>query len=216
MTSVKDVVQQLRVAIGKLDQAVVTAERAKVDAEEAYQRFAAAGKGSDHPQLNKARAQALLAIEAADRATRLYTEAAQAYARYINHISGGSVPERRGTRQAMPTGESLVNEAESRESRAAKFHRKATEAVADQQEDMQKFEESSRQIARAIRGAPGPDHAQPGVGSNPTAGPAQPAESQHPVADVMIAAVGFGLAAKSIADKIRKARERKQTDVDQT
>jgi hypothetical protein len=120
--SVGEVVAQLLKARGQLAAAAVTANRAKVDAEQAAALYRAAGRGSEHRLLKAAVADVGVAGDKSDKVARLINEIGEQIAKYVNHIAPGSAP---ATVDAMPSGERLVDEASRAANRARRMSRRA-------------------------------------------------------------------------------------------
>lgn len=214
---VRDVLEQLRVAIGKLDEAAMFAKRAQIDAEEAAAQFAAAGHGTDHPQMTNATTEAREAADKAGKVARLYAEAAAEYARYANHLAPGTMPERRSTPAAMPAGEQLVENAEARAARAEVAWRKQVNSAGDIGDALREAEKGSKAVFKYVRHRLDP----PSGGTSTTAGhpPAPPqqhhAQVEHPVTAIVMAAGSLAVAAKAVWKHLRQRQERKQDHDDQ-
>jgi hypothetical protein len=207
--SLGEVVAQLRAVVTSMDEAVAVAFRAQVDAKQACACYVEAAVGTRHPTIRRAISDSRTGWEKAAKTARLLAEAANALTEYVNIVVSGSVPPGVASPDAMPSGEALLAEAEERESRAAKFHRKGTEAIGDQDETMARYEESSRDIVARLKGQHGSGGTQATVGTpqgKAVFKPA-PADTLNPVTAVILAAAGAGLAARGIAKKIKKSRE---------
>jgi hypothetical protein len=112
--TIGEVVAQMRVVIEQLDSAVITCSRAQRDASQAETRYRDAGGGGGHPRLREAMAESRIAGDKAGKAARLLAEATNHFSTYLNIIAPGSVPDRRPSEAALPSGERINREAETR------------------------------------------------------------------------------------------------------
>jgi hypothetical protein len=110
----REVVAQLLAVRDRLAATAVTAMRAKADAEQAYEHYAEAATGSDHPQIKEALTDIRTAAEKAARTARLLTQARARFTTYLNRIAPGSASESDVSEAEMPSGEQLLREAEQR------------------------------------------------------------------------------------------------------
>ena len=216
-TSLGDVVAQLSAVVTGIDEAVAVALRAEVDARQACASYVEAAEGTRHPTIRRAIADTRTAYEKAAKTARLLAEAANAVSEYVNIIAPGSATPGVAAPGSMPSGEALLGEAEDRESRAARFHRRATEGISDQDDTMARYEDASREIIARLKGQRTSGGTQATVGAPQAKAVFKQvqADSLNPVTAVVIAAAGVGIAARGIAEKIKKSREGKQPDGDQ-
>ena len=104
-----DVVQQFRQVISELDQAAITAEAAQEHAGEATTHYVEVTRGTDHPDVNRAKYESNTAGEKAGKVARLLADAASAFAEYVNTIAPGSVPSRVPSSEATPDGRQFLD-----------------------------------------------------------------------------------------------------------
>ncbi|MFC6018498.1 hypothetical protein ACFP2T_20090 [Plantactinospora solaniradicis] len=208
------VVAQLLAVRDNLANAVVTALRAKAEADEAHLRYEEASKGTNHRDIRAAVVEARTASDKSAKIARLLNESQKYLVKYINTIAPGSATE---IPDVMPSGERLVREAADQESRAARYHTKATQAAANHEEGAKKIEATAREAISIVKDRirPGDAQASTGTPSHPPPSPPQTAKSGHPIADAVLAVAGIALAARVAVQSARKRRERKRSNEDQ-
>jgi len=208
------VVAQLLDVRNRLAKAAVTALRAQTDAVEAHGKYEEAGKSSNHRDILAAVTNIRTAGEKAGKVARLLGEAEEYIVKFINTIAPGSATS---TPEAMPSGEELVAEAAARERRASRYHRKATEAAANNAEKLQKAEKATTEVVSMVKDRLRPGDTQASVFSpaKPPVTPSHVPKSSHPVADAVLAAAAVSVAVRAITQSVRKRRERKRSDDDQ-
>lgn len=209
------VVSQLLDVRDRLAKSAVTALRAQADAIEAHGKYEEAGTGSNHPDILAAVTNIRTAGEKAGKVARLLRESEDYIVKFINTIAPGSATS---TPEAMPSGEELVTEAAARERRGSRYHRKATEAAANNAEKIQKAEKATKEIASIVKDRlrPGDTQASVAVPAKPPSAPSQAPKSGHPVADAVLAAAAVSLAVRAITQSVKNRRERKQSDGNKT
>jgi hypothetical protein len=214
MTSIGEVVARLLQAIEAIDRAAINADGARNESELSHKSFVEAGQGTADPRMRAAITESRTASEKAGKVARLLSEAAGHFTAYINIIAPGSATS---PPDAMPSGEELVAEAAARERRASRYHRKASEAVANNAEKIQKAEQATTELVSIIKDRIRPGDAQANVATpaKPPLTPPQAPRSGHPIADTVLAAAAVGVAVRAVAQSIKKRRERKRVDDDQ-
>ncbi|MFY1690173.1 hypothetical protein [Plantactinospora sp. WMMB782] len=125
MSSVGDVVAQLREVIEQLDRTAMAAIRAQQDLTSGHSSFTDAGRGSDHPKIRLTISEAETAGAKAGKIARLLADGADHFAAYINIIAPGAVPPRGQATNSAPSGEEIVQDAAKR----ASIFRKASRAT---------------------------------------------------------------------------------------
>ncbi|MEQ4306245.1 hypothetical protein ABNF97_33510 [Plantactinospora sp. B6F1] len=125
MSSVGDVVAQLREVIERLDRTAMAAKRAQTDLTTGHSSLTDAGRGSDHPKLRLAVSESETAGAKAGKIARLLAESAGHFATYINIIAPGAAPAREQATDSTPPGEEIVRDAAER----ASIFRKASRAT---------------------------------------------------------------------------------------
>ncbi|MFY1689472.1 hypothetical protein [Plantactinospora sp. WMMB782] len=127
MTSVGEVVAQLKAVVERLDRAVVTAGRGQTETGQARDLFAEVGQGSDHRLIRTAVTASSEAAAKSGKAARLLAEAAGHLAAYANVIAPGSAISKDQATDAGPSGERLVSEAERVERGLRGFSRRVAQ-----------------------------------------------------------------------------------------
>lgn len=147
MSSVGDVVAQLREVVDRLDRTVVAAGRAQTDLTDGHATFTRAGQGSNHPKIRLAITESDTAGAKAGRISRLLAEAAGHLATYINIIAPGAAPSRESATHSGPSGEELVRDAAKR----ASIFRKASRATTRNAEQVGDYAKSFADFIDAVR-----------------------------------------------------------------
>jgi len=218
MTSVGEVVARLQQAIEAIERAAINADGVRNESEQSHGSFVEAGRGTADPRMRAAITESRTASEKAGKAARLLSEAARHFTAYINIIAPGAGPSRDAASNVMPDGERLVSEAADRESRLARFHRRAVQFLADREGDFKDVEQFSRDSVAAFRDRLRPGDAQASVGTPSQAPPAQPmaSNSQHPATDILLAAASMTLAVRAGVEKVREIRRRRRQGDDES
>ncbi|MFG1952697.1 hypothetical protein [Micromonospora sp. NPDC048830] len=208
------VVAQLNSATTQLDEIAIRAVRAQADVEQAYQRFTAAGHGSKHPDIRAAVTQSRTAMDKAGRLGKLNSDAARHLAAYVNEIAPGSAPLRDAAEPALPSGERVVTESESRGSKAEAFLRRHVKKAEETEGNLQSAEKAVtdgfRELMQQIKNRPGGATTST---SQPTpVAPAERPQLEHPVTSVIMAAGAVVIGLKGLSNMIKKRRERKHRD----
>ncbi|MEO3923775.1 hypothetical protein ABGB07_07930 [Micromonosporaceae bacterium B7E4] len=205
-------VAQLGAVIERLHKEAVEAARTKAEAEQANREFAEVGRGTADRRIRAAITESRTASEKAGKVARLLSEAAAHFSAYINIIAPGAIHDRNLAQDALPDGERLVREAPSREARLARFHKKATQFLADKEGDIKNVEQLSRESISAFKDRIRPGDGQASVGTPSQTTPTQPVSniSQHPITDVLLAVASIALATRASIQKAKAIRERKR------
>ncbi|MGW0435575.1 hypothetical protein ACWDV4_23925 [Micromonospora sp. NPDC003197] len=208
--NIDEVVAQLTAIRERLAQAAVTAMRAAADAEHAYSLYAQAAAGASHSRLGLAAVEIRTAGEKSARYANLLEKSRASIGQYLNFIAPGSVPNDDVPENAMPDGERLVAEVALRESRAARYHKKATDALSNHEGGLKKFEQATTEAVSLIKARVKPGDVQANVGTPrqlPVIQSTPVKLSSHPVADVVIGLAGAALAIRGTISKIKKFRQ---------
>lgn len=147
MSSVRDVVTQLREVVDRLDRTAVAASRAQTDLTAGGASLTRAGQGSNHPKIRLAIAENDTAQAKAGKVSRLLAEAAGHFTTYIGIIAPGAAPSRDTATYAGPSGEELVRDAAKR----ASIFRKASRAMTHNAEEVGDYAKSFADFIDAAR-----------------------------------------------------------------
>ena len=213
MTSVGDVVAQLRDVIERLDKIAVAASRVQADAKQAHASLAEVGQGTDHRQIREAITESRAAEEKAGKAARLFSEAARHFSAYTNIIAPGSVRLRKVDDAAMPSGEQIMREAEDSGNNVDRFVRRHVKKLDGTEGSLQKTETAAtvglKKLFKTYKGQPG------------SAGTTTPAQQptpidrpqvEHPGTAVVIVAGAAAVRIRRLWSSTKKRRERKARD----
>jgi hypothetical protein len=207
MTSVGDVVAQLREVIERLDRSVTAAGRVQAEAAQAQSSFTEAGQGTDHPRIRQAVMESRTAGEKAGKVARLLAEAGSHLAAYVNVIAPGSAPSRD---QALPTGDQLVREAEDKGNNVDRFIRRHVKKADQTEGNLQNTEtvatEGLKKLVKIYK-------SQPGYAGTHTPTPQPPPidrpQVEHPGTAIAIVAGAAAVGVRQIWIKIKDRHERK-------
>lgn len=206
--SMEPVLAQVQAAFDKLAEAAVRARRAAADTDRAREIYERVAEGAGDPKVRRAIAEAQVAADKCGRYANLLDAARARYEAYFQLVAPGW---RFSAADGMPDGERLAEEALAQESRAEQLHRKLVNGVGEHEGEIRQGEQLARDIASAIKDLVKPGDTQAGTlvpGQHPTLQP-RGQDSQHPVADVVIALTGAGVVIHSFVKKIRNSRARK-------
>lgn len=159
--SLEELATRLRAVIAGIDEAVIRALHAQAGTREACASYVEATTGSRHPTIRRAIGDTRAASDLAGATARMLAGSAEALAAYLAAIGCAASP----SGEALPPGEAILSGAEDFEARAAAFHRKASEAIVDQEDGIARHEEASRAVVASMKRQPG------GEGSRPVVGP---------------------------------------------
>ncbi|MFY1635843.1 hypothetical protein ACN27F_21630 [Solwaraspora sp. WMMB335] len=207
--SMAPVLAQMQTAFEKLAEAAVRARRAKADVEQAREIYKRLAKGATAPEIHRAIAEVQIAADKCRRYANLLDATRGHYQAYFKIVAPGW---RFSDADGMPDGQRLGEEALAQESRAEQMHRKLVNSVGDKEGDIRQAEQVARETVSALKDLvrPGDTHASTGVQGATL--PAQPGvqDSQHPVADVVIALTGVAMATHVWIKKFRNSKARKR------
>ncbi|WBC19692.1 hypothetical protein O7543_23070 [Solwaraspora sp. WMMA2080] len=202
------VLVQVQAAFNQLAEAAVRARRAAADAEQARDIYERTAQGATDPKVRRAMAEAQIAADKCGRYANLLDAARAQYEAYFKVVAPGW---RFSIADGMPDGERLAEEALAQESRAEQLHRKLVNGVGEKEGEIKQGEQLARDIASAIKDLVKPGDTHSGTvapGQNPFLQP-RVQDSQHPVADVVIALTGAGLIVHSFIRKLRNSKAKK-------
>jgi hypothetical protein len=211
-----EIVAQLNHVRDQLAIASVRAQRAKADADQAYHDYEQAAQGTKHPRMQQALHNIRTAGDKSAKVARLFDQARTSFGAYLKKIAPGSVSDDDPTSEAMPTGERLAKEAADRQARAARYHRKAVEVLADKEGDLKKFEDKAMKSVALVKDRIRPGDTVPIIGTparTPAAQPKYP-PSHNPISDAVLAIAGVTLALHAGIVKFKRNREKKRADDD--
>ncbi|MFI6758762.1 hypothetical protein ACIBF5_06405 [Micromonospora sp. NPDC050417] len=126
MSSVGDVVGQLRAVIERLDQITISASRAEAEVADAKTSLTQAATGADHHEIQSAISEATTAAEKSAKVARLLATAAKHLSNYVNVIAPGSAPKQSSSSESMPSDEQLIQQGDQA---ATNFRRFAKRVV---------------------------------------------------------------------------------------
>jgi hypothetical protein len=214
MTSVEDVLAQLKLVIAEVDQAAVAAMRAKAHTTDAHAALAEAGTGTGTQDTDMRRA-----VTSADTGGKdlrkvavLLTQAIQDFADYADIIAPGSGLGGHSD-DIMPSGERIA--AESSEHGADRWLRrtsKRADDVKDSVADVGKaIEGGAKSYSKIVRSKTGDAPAGSGVPQTAVPHSQAPTQPHTSVADATAAVVAAALAAV-VAGKAIKQRWKQRRD----
>ncbi|MBF9135083.1 hypothetical protein I0C86_40100 [Plantactinospora sp. S1510] len=210
MSSVGEVVAQLREVIERLDRSVVAAGRVQADAVQAQSYFAEVGQGTDHPRIRQAVGESRTAGEKAGKVARLLAEAGSHLAAYVNVIAPGSAPSRDRATDSLPTGDQLVREAEDKGNNADRFIRRHVKKADQTEGNLQNAEavatEGLKKLVKIYKSQPGSTGTHAPAPQPP---PIDRPQVEHPGTAMVIAAGAAAVGVRRIWIKIKDRRERK-------
>ncbi|MEV4497092.1 hypothetical protein AB0J84_15495 [Micromonospora arborensis] len=208
--SLAQVVAQLRSAVDQLDALAVRAIHAAEDLVQGYERRSGVSAGTAHPALRAALHQSRTATDEARTAGRLISAASGHLARYADVIAPGSVAG--PSVHTMPSGESLVAEAESRGSKAEAFIRRHVKKADGTEENMQNAENAVTAGVRDLfqQGKSGPSSTTTSTTAPKPATPSDRPQLEHPVTSVIMAAGAVVVGLKGLWNLTKKTRERRR------
>ncbi|MET7947568.1 hypothetical protein [Micromonospora sp. NPDC005324] len=205
-------VAQLLATREKLDDAAITALRARTDAEQAVTHLTAITRGSSDRRVSAAVADAEVARDKAGRYARLLADAARHITAYVNTIAPGAASSGPVGEDASPSGERLVTEAERRGRRADIAWRKQVQKADTTEDSLKNAETSAKEVFKFFK------QQKDGGTSGTTSPRPTPAHDQpqvdNPVTAAVMAAGALAVTAKAVWNhgKARRARKRDEDD----
>ncbi|GAB2934050.1 hypothetical protein GCM10027280_22400 [Micromonospora polyrhachis] len=199
--SVGDVVRQFQRVIDALDQTAGVVKYAQAVTEQAYGHYDKAMRGSAHDDVTRAKRATQTAAEKAGKAGRLLSEAATAFAEYVNHIAPGSVAIASATSEGMLGGEQLVRLPGRRGSLSSRLLNK-TKDVANSDDGLQ----HAKKIANAIQDAVRPSGTAAPKTVGPTIKPSSAPQGAH-AGDVLLTTLVvavMGVKGAELAARLRR------------
>ncbi|GAA0923458.1 hypothetical protein [Virgisporangium aurantiacum] len=213
MTSVEDVLTQLKTVIAEIDQAVVAVMRAKAHVTDAHAAFNEAGTGTQDTDMRSAITGADTGGKDLRKVAVLLTQAIQDFADYADIIAPGSGLGSRSD-DTMPHGERVV--AESEEHGADRWFRR-TSKKADEVKDSvaevgKPIEGGAKTWSKIVRSKTGDAPAGSGVPQTAVPHSQAPTQPHSSAADATAAVVAAALAAvvagKAIKQRWKQLRDR--------
>jgi hypothetical protein len=185
MSSVGDVVAQLRAVVERLDRTAIAASRAQTDLIAGCASLTRAGQGSDHPKIRLAVTESDTAGAKAGKISRLLAEAAGHFTRYIDIIAPGAAPSGNIATYSGPSGEELMRDAAKR----ASIFRKASRAATHNAEQVGDYAKSFADFIDAARpkGTTSQVQRPEAPPTNPPSAPGETAQALAVTAAVLIA-----------------------------
>jgi hypothetical protein len=194
MTSVEDVLSQLKTVIAEIDQAASAVMRAKAHVSGAHAAFNEAGTGTQDTDMRSAISSADAGGKDLRKVAVLLTHAIQDFADYADVIAPGAGIGGRPNDDVMPSGERIIRESEDRRSKFGAFVKTTTQSSDE-------FGEKAKGIVDFAARVGG---RHPGGTATTTVQPAQPPPQPPPTAgDHAGNILVFGLAAAVVAENIR-------------
>jgi hypothetical protein len=204
MTSLGDVVAQLRAIIEHLDQSAVSAGRAEAEVADAHASFTQAATGTDHADIRRAIDEGRAAREKAAKVARLLANAADHLATYINVIAPGAAPTRSSEPESVPSGEQLLQQSD----RAANSFRRLSKRVMQNAESAGETAKKLTDFLNAAR-----PQGTSATAARPEPPPqATPAVAQGDAAQALIITGAAVVAAALNAASMRKKRKERERD----
>jgi hypothetical protein len=192
------VIQQFRQVISDLDQAAIVAEVARKQAEEANSHYVEVSRGTEHPDINQAKYESQTAGQKAGKIARLLSEAASAFANYVNAIAPGAVARKESSE--IPDSARILDTA--RQGRRSSRLLRRLGAVPNAEDGLQ----HAKKLANAIQ-----DAVRPSGAETPKSTPAfmKPGEPQGAHAgDVLLAALTLAVMGIKGAELARELRRK--------
>jgi hypothetical protein len=220
VTSVGDVVAQLRDVINRIDGAAVAATHAEADIRQAQGFYAEAKQGANDPDLNNAETEVREAGDKAGKIARLLAEASTHFAAYLNTIAPGTVSLDVPSQSVAPSGEQLLDQAAERARRAERAWRKQVESADNIKDGLEKAESGGKAVFnyyKQLQKPPGGTADSVRPVEEPQLRPApDPLHIDNPITAAIMAAAAVAVAAKSVWDDFRARRLNGRESDDET
>jgi hypothetical protein len=210
MSSVGDVIAQLRHVIERLDRAAVAVSGTQEDATRAHSLLTEVAHGTNHRQMRRAISESQIAGAKAGKVARLLGEAAAHFSAYADLIAPGSGLSRGQATEGPPSGDELLRQAEEKGSGVDRFIRRHVKKLDETEGNLQKAEtaatEGVKKLFKVYKGQSGSTAAQVSV-QQPK--PVDRPQLEHPVTAVIIAGGAVAIGVKKLWEKHKKRHEGK-------
>lgn len=201
MTSVEDVLTQLKAVIAEIDQAAVAVMRAKAHVSDAHGAFTEAGTGTQDTDMRNAITNADTGGKDLRKVAVLLTRAIQDFADYADIIAPGSGLGGQSNEDLMPSGERMAREADEGEGGFGAAIRRTTHASDEIREKAKGVVDFATKVGGRHPGGtttttssakPPPPQSSPTVGDH--------------VGNILVVGLAAAVTVKGITDKFRKWR----------
>lgn len=216
MTSLGDVVRHLLAVREGLDEAALTAMRAKADAEQTLVHLTNIRRGSGDQRLATAVSDAEVARDKAGRYARLLADAARHITAYMNDVVPGSAPTG-PAKQATPSGDRLVAEAGSRGRRADIAWRRQVQKADSTEDSLKNAEANATEMFKLLKHQHrNQGGSATGSGSTPHIPVQERPQVDSPVTAVVMAAGALAVVARTVWNHGQARRKKRRGDDDQS